>query len=182
MKTAIVGGGKGCRSLLEFILERGLVELELDVRLVCDVRAWAPGLLYAAEKGIATSTRVEDAYRVAGLELVVELTGDDQAARDLYEHLPPGVRMMDHVMARLFWDLIKVEADLRDQRALLTVCTPVRDIAGVPNVTVSLPHLVGGQGILDTILLPLSLNETEETALRASAKVVKEAYESVMKV
>jgi PAS domain S-box-containing protein len=25
--------------------------------------------------------------------------------------------MMDHVMARLFWDLIKVEADLRDQRA-----------------------------------------------------------------
>jgi L-lactate dehydrogenase len=75
-----------------------------------------------------------------------------------------------------------VEVILRDQRALLTVCTPVRDIAGVPNVTVSLPHLVGGQGILDTILLPLSLNEAEEAALRASAKVVKEAYESVMKV
>ena len=72
-----------------------------------------------------------------------------------------------------------VEVILRDQRALLTVCTPVRDIAGVPNVTVSLPHLVGGQGILDTILLPLALNETEEEKLRASAKVVKEAYESI---
>jgi len=74
-----------------------------------------------------------------------------------------------------------VEVILRDQRALLTVCTPVRDIAGVPNVTVSLPHLVGGQGILDTILLPISLTESEEAALRASAQVVKEAYESITK-
>jgi L-lactate dehydrogenase len=74
-----------------------------------------------------------------------------------------------------------VEVILRDQRALLTVCTPVRDVAGVPRVTVSLPHLVGGQGILDTILLPLSLNESEEEALRASAQVVKDAYESVRK-
>jgi L-lactate dehydrogenase len=72
-----------------------------------------------------------------------------------------------------------VEVVLRDQRALLTVCTPVRDIAGVLNVTVSLPHLVGGQGILDTILLPLALSEAEEDKLRSSAEVVKEAYESI---
>ena len=44
-----------------------------------------------------------------------------------------------------------VEVILRDQRALLTVCTPVPDVMGVQDVTVSLPHLVGGQGILDTI-------------------------------
>jgi L-lactate dehydrogenase len=72
-----------------------------------------------------------------------------------------------------------VEVILRDQRSLLTVCTPVRDVAGVENVTVSLPHLVGGQGILDTILLPLALNETEEVALHASAQVVKDAYTSL---
>jgi L-lactate dehydrogenase len=74
-----------------------------------------------------------------------------------------------------------VEVVLRDQRSLLTVCTPVKDIAGVLNVTVSLPHLVGGQGILDTILLPLALNKAEEEKLHASAKVVKKAYESVAK-
>jgi len=72
-----------------------------------------------------------------------------------------------------------VEVILRDQRALLTVCMPVPDIAGVPNVTVSLPHLVGGQGILDTILLPLSLNVDGEAALRTSAQIVKDAYESL---
>jgi L-lactate dehydrogenase len=72
-----------------------------------------------------------------------------------------------------------VEVILRDQRALLTVCTPTPDVAGVKNVTVSLPHLVGGQGILDTILLPLSLSPSEEKALLNSAQVVQQAYESV---
>lgn len=72
-----------------------------------------------------------------------------------------------------------VEVILRDQRALLTVCTPIRELSGISNVTVSLPHLVGGQGILDTILLPLNLDESEEAKLRASAEVVKKAYESM---
>lgn len=72
-----------------------------------------------------------------------------------------------------------VEVITRDQRALLTVCTPIKDVAGIPDITVSLPHLVGGQGILDTILLPLALNPTEESALTASAQVVKTAYDSL---
>ncbi|MEA3440442.1 MAG: L-lactate dehydrogenase [Chloroflexota bacterium] len=69
-----------------------------------------------------------------------------------------------------------VEVIIRDQRSLLTVSTPVNDVAGVKNISVSLPHLVGGKGILDTILLPLSLSEIEENALRSSAFIVKNAY------
>jgi L-lactate dehydrogenase len=75
-----------------------------------------------------------------------------------------------------------VEVILRDQRALLTVCTPIRELSGISNVTVSLPHLVGGQGILDTILLPLNLDQSEEAKLQASAEVVKQAYESLKMV
>ena len=73
-----------------------------------------------------------------------------------------------------------VEVVLQDQRSLLTVCTPVPEVAGVKNVTVSLPHLVGGEGILDTIMLPLSLSKEEESALRASANIVKQSYESIV--
>lgn len=73
-----------------------------------------------------------------------------------------------------------VEVILRDQRALLTVCTPVPDVAGVRDVTLSLPHLVGGEGILDTILLPLALTQKEETDLRASALVVKQAFQDLL--
>jgi L-lactate dehydrogenase len=66
-----------------------------------------------------------------------------------------------------------VEAILDDQRTVLTVCTPMPDVVGVSNVTITLPHLVGRGGILGT--LPLPLAENEEAGLKASAKVIKEA-------
>lgn len=69
-----------------------------------------------------------------------------------------------------------VEVILGDQRSLLTVCTPVEVVAGVKDVTMSLPHLVGGDGILDTILLPLALSESEQEALQLSAQTIKQAY------
>ena len=72
-----------------------------------------------------------------------------------------------------------VEVILRDQRSILTVCTAVENVAGVKDVTLSLPHLVGGRGILDTSLLPLALNQDEQTALHTSAKVVQQAYLSL---
>ncbi len=72
-----------------------------------------------------------------------------------------------------------VEVILGDQRSLLTVCTPVEEAAGVEDVTISLPHLVGGEGILDTILLPLELEDDEESALHESARTVKKAIESL---
>jgi L-lactate dehydrogenase len=62
---------------------------------------------------------------------------------------------------------------LGDQRAILTVCTPLPAVGGVPDVTVSLPHLVGGAGILDTF--PPALNPAETGALRHSAGLIREA-------
>jgi L-lactate dehydrogenase len=68
-----------------------------------------------------------------------------------------------------------VDVVLRDQRAILTVSSPVVEVAGLCDVTVSLPHLVGGAGILAD--LPLPLTEEEETALRTSADVVCQAIQ-----
>jgi L-lactate dehydrogenase len=62
---------------------------------------------------------------------------------------------------------------LHDQRSVLTVCAPAAEIAGVKDVTVSLPRLVGGAGVLDTFPLPLDSNE--QTLLRRSAEVIREA-------
>src|SRR5512147_2831276 len=64
-----------------------------------------------------------------------------------------------------------VEVILQDERSLLTVCTPMQDVAGVKDVTVSLPNLLGGDGIIQT-LFPI-LNEAETTALRVSAQIVR---------
>lgn len=66
---------------------------------------------------------------------------------------------------------------LRDQRAIMTVCSPIDNVEGVDDVTVALPHLVGGHGIVSTLWQPLNLQERE--ALRASARLVKDAIESI---
>jgi L-lactate dehydrogenase len=70
-----------------------------------------------------------------------------------------------------------VDVILHDQRAILTVCTPTPEVAGVTDVTVSLPHLVGGEGILAT--LPLPLNGEETAALRASAQVIRSVTDAL---
>lgn len=62
---------------------------------------------------------------------------------------------------------------LHDRRAIMTVCTPEEEIAGVRRVTVSMPRLVGGEGILETFILPL--DDEEQSALRASAGVIRQA-------
>jgi L-lactate dehydrogenase len=66
---------------------------------------------------------------------------------------------------------------LHDQRAILTVCAPAREVVGVRNVTVALPRLLGGQGVLETF--PLPLNENETARLRESAGVVRKALDEL---
>jgi L-lactate dehydrogenase len=70
-----------------------------------------------------------------------------------------------------------VEAVLKDQRSILTVCAPAADVAGVKDVTVALPRLVGGSGVLATFPLPLS--ESEQAKLRASARVIRAALDEL---
>ncbi len=72
-----------------------------------------------------------------------------------------------------------VDVILRDQRAVLTVSTRVVEIAGVCDVTISLPHLIGGAGVLAD--LPVPLAPGEEALLRASADVVCQAIREIDK-
>ena len=66
---------------------------------------------------------------------------------------------------------------LHDQRAVMTVGTPTEDVVGVRNVTVSMPRLLGGQGVLETFPLPLS--EEETLGLRHSAGVIRQALDEL---
>jgi L-lactate dehydrogenase len=70
-----------------------------------------------------------------------------------------------------------VDVILRDQRSILTVCAHVDEIAGVKDVTVALPHLVGREGILDRF--PLPLDQVEKDQLQKSAQIVRDAIEEM---
>jgi len=64
-----------------------------------------------------------------------------------------------------------VDVVLHDQRAILTVCSPAEDVAGVKDVTLSLPRIVGGTGVHETLWPPL--NHQEEASLRTSAEILR---------
>jgi len=66
-----------------------------------------------------------------------------------------------------------VDVIINDQRAILTVCTPLPESWGGPDVTASLPNLIGGEGVLSTFLPALA--EDEEAAFLASATVISSA-------
>jgi len=70
-----------------------------------------------------------------------------------------------------------VDAVLHDQRSILTVCAPTADVLGVKDVTLALPRLVGGIGVMETFPLPLS--ETEQVQLRDSAQVIRKALDEI---
>ena len=70
-----------------------------------------------------------------------------------------------------------VDVILHDQRAILTVCAPTTDVLGVRSSTVSLPRLVGGQGVMETF--PLPLNDSESGLLRESARILRNALDEL---
>jgi L-lactate dehydrogenase len=70
-----------------------------------------------------------------------------------------------------------VEVILQDERSILTVCTPMKVVAGVKDVTVSLPNLVGGNGIIQTFFPNLIPSELD--ALNSSARVVRSVIDEL---
>jgi L-lactate dehydrogenase len=70
-----------------------------------------------------------------------------------------------------------VDVLLHDQRAILTICARITGLPDSDGVTLALPHLVGGEGVLTKI--PLTLNATEQQGLQRSAGILREAIESL---
>jgi len=115
MKAAIIGGGHGCKAILELLVEGRLRELQLEVLCVVDPIAEGEGVRFAIEQGWPHFEKIQDALQLPGLELVLEVTGDDTVLQDIYDRLPPGVKVMDHTVARVFWDLAQVQRNLRGE-------------------------------------------------------------------
>jgi L-lactate dehydrogenase len=65
-----------------------------------------------------------------------------------------------------------VEAVLRDQNTVLTVSSPMSGQYGVEGISLSLPTIVGRDGIME--VLPLPLSTAEQEAFQASAQTLKD--------
>jgi len=97
---------------------------------------------------------------------------DDQVRRAAY-HIIASKGATYYGIGSAIANLVNVI--LRDQRSILTVSTPLDVLGAVEDVSLSLPHLVGGEGILATLHPPL--NEAEYSALQDSAVTIRSAID-----
>jgi PAS domain S-box-containing protein len=115
MKTVIIGGGKGCRAIIDLARKAVLKELPLEIQCVVDVDVNAPGMVYARTLDIKTTTDMNAAMMIPGVQLVIELTGQDSVLDEIYHNLPAGMRVIDHNSAHVFWDLVNAQQSLEER-------------------------------------------------------------------
>jgi PAS domain S-box-containing protein len=111
LKVAIVGGGIGCRAIMDMIFAETLRQLHMEIIAVADINPEAPGYRYAQKNGIYTTMDYRDLYKLKDLNMILELTGRDDVANEISRSKPEHIRLMDHVAARVFWDVFEIEEE-----------------------------------------------------------------------
>ena len=109
LNVAIVGAGIGFKAIIDMILAEKLSQLRMKVIGVADIDTRAVGYCYAQKKGIYTTTDYHDLYTLKDLNMIIELTGRLELVNEISRTKPDHVRLMDHVGARLFWDIFQIE-------------------------------------------------------------------------
>jgi PAS domain S-box-containing protein len=109
-KVAIVGGGKVCKAILKIVFGKNFPQ-KADILGVADIDEHAEGLEYARKKGIFTTLDYKDFYELEGLNLIIELTGDDRVLNLIKSTKPAHVRLIDHFEAMSVWDFLQIEEE-----------------------------------------------------------------------
>jgi PAS domain S-box-containing protein len=118
LNVAIVGGGPGCKAIMDMIFAEKLSQLRMRLIGVACTNPDAAGYRYAQEKGIYTTRDYRDLYEVSDLDMIIELTGRLEIANEISQTKPDRVRLMGHVAARLFWDIFQIEEERITERHL----------------------------------------------------------------
>ena len=111
VNIALVGGGSGCKSLITFLEIHPLSHLCVNIVGVADPDTNAPGLVYARKKGIYTTKDFRDFFALKDLHLLIEITGHDEVLDEIIKTKPRHLKVMDHLSASLFWELIELQEE-----------------------------------------------------------------------
>ena len=113
LNIAIVGGGSGCKILLEHLQANALPYLEINVVGVCDINPEAEGLVMAREMGIYTTHDFLDLFKFEHLDSIVELTKRKEVLLELIKFRPKHVGVMEHNIGRFFTAFLKMSKRLK---------------------------------------------------------------------
>ncbi len=111
---AIVGGGNFCKSFLEFFMnDEDFAENRPNIIGVSDINKKAPGILYAKNMGIATTNDYRFFYHFDELDIILEITKNNDLPFEIINSMPSNVKLIDHFEANLLWNDIRIEKEKR---------------------------------------------------------------------
>lgn len=109
--VAIVGGGPACLAIMDLLSKDSHRQLRMKLIGVADIDLEAPGVKRAKELNVYTTADYRDLFSLKDLNLILELTGDDEISQSILAEKPVHVQFMDHTVSRLFWDIIHLEEE-----------------------------------------------------------------------
>ncbi len=159
MKVAIVGAGRGGTALLDVLHQISTIEIVG----ITDRNPSAPGLTRAQEFNVPIYGRVIDLIQTAGLNLVMDVTGDPAMQVLLQEQLPTETDIISGQASRLLWKLVQHESLL--QAELLHA----EKLAGIGSFAAGIAHDMNNPLQLILGLAEMLAEETDMTTVRAQA-------------
>jgi len=163
MNIAVVGGGARCRILLELIEKHVFAELNPNIIAVADIKNDAPGLVKAKEKGLFITNDYNEFFDRDDLDLIIELTGDNEVFFDILSKKKKNVRTINHHTARLFWEVgvssIQEQTSEELEKTKTMYRLVINDLIQDDVMVIDLNHRI--LDINDTLLIKLGLEREE---------------------
>jgi signal transduction histidine kinase len=111
MNVAFVGGGHGCYDILNLLKSYPPVHFKPVIIGVADTNPEAIGLLHAERLGIPTTSDFKPFLSNENLDLIIELTGNDDVLTDIRENKLDSIKVLDHVGALFLWEIIAIQEE-----------------------------------------------------------------------
>lgn len=116
LRIAVIGGGRRCLSMLNMLDSRIFKHLQAEIVGVADLNPEALGICQARRQGVFTTTDCAELFNLEKLDLVIELTDDQELLFNLAASKPESVGVIGHTASRLFHDLVSIYQQLEQNR------------------------------------------------------------------
>jgi signal transduction histidine kinase len=111
VNVVFVGGGKGCYDILHLLDTYNPAILRPHVLGIADPNPEAKGRKYAEEIGIQTSNDYKAFLVDDRVDLIIELTGNDEVLADIHAGKLPTIKVLDHLGAMFLWEIIDIQEE-----------------------------------------------------------------------
>lgn len=111
IRVAFIGGGKGCFDILNLLNTYTLVHLQPEIIGVADTNKDALGIRLAEQYNIPTTSNYQEFLKNRELDVIIELTGDDNVLDDIRFNKLESIKLIDHVGALFLWEIIAIQEE-----------------------------------------------------------------------